>query len=251
MALGPQDHFVAVKKFSLFRGAIMSRRALVALAGLGLIGCVAGFTPARADIVLVDASTIQGANVLFNTGVQTGTTVTGFTQAGTLVDFTGTTLGGGTTIMADGGQARIEGALDTSTSNPNDTLLLTSVSFNLASGGTFNNLEFNVFGGTATSVNFSVLDNQGDTTNLTGFLDNGSGMFGVVGIHNQTIASITISSINGDLGFLDLRQIRLDETTVSGAVPEASTWAMLILGFAGIGFMGYRRKSFGTALRLA
>jgi hypothetical protein len=25
-------------------------------------------------------------------------------------------------------------------------------------------------------------------------------------------------------------------------VPERSTWAMLILGFAGIGFMAYRRK---------
>ena len=27
------------------------------------------------------------------------------------------------------------------------------------------------------------------------------------------------------------------------AVPEASTWAMIILGFAGVGFMAYRRKS--------
>ena len=26
-------------------------------------------------------------------------------------------------------------------------------------------------------------------------------------------------------------------------VPEPSTWAMMILGFAGIGFMAYRRKS--------
>ena len=30
---------------------------------------------------------------------------------------------------------------------------------------------------------------------------------------------------------------------VAGSVPEPSTWAMLILGFAGIGFMAYRRKS--------
>ena len=34
-----------------------------------------------------------------------------------------------------------------------------------------------------------------------------------------------------------------------GAVPEPSTWAMMILGFAGVGFMAYRRKSQG-ALRL-
>jgi hypothetical protein len=39
------------------------------------------------------------------------------------------------------------------------------------------------------------------------------------------------------------------ETRVS-AVPEPSTWAMMILGFFGVGFMAYRRKSQGS-LRLA
>jgi hypothetical protein len=34
------------------------------------------------------------------------------------------------------------------------------------------------------------------------------------------------------------------------AVPEASTWAMMILGFFGVGFMAYRRKG-QAALRLA
>ena len=32
-------------------------------------------------------------------------------------------------------------------------------------------------------------------------------------------------------------------TEAVAAVPEASTWAMMILGFAGVGFMAYRRKS--------
>jgi len=36
------------------------------------------------------------------------------------------------------------------------------------------------------------------------------------------------------------------------AIPEASTWAMMLLGFAGIGFVAYRRKSHShRALRLA
>jgi len=35
----------------------------------------------------------------------------------------------------------------------------------------------------------------------------------------------------------------LNSATVTGAVPEPSTWAMMILGFAGIGFMAYRRSS--------
>jgi|SRR5665213_1041643 len=30
---------------------------------------------------------------------------------------------------------------------------------------------------------------------------------------------------------------------IGSAVPEPSTWAMMLLGFAGLGFMGYRRKS--------
>ena len=33
------------------------------------------------------------------------------------------------------------------------------------------------------------------------------------------------------------------EFGVLTAVPEPATWALLLLGFAGIGFMGYRRKS--------
>ena len=32
-------------------------------------------------------------------------------------------------------------------------------------------------------------------------------------------------------------------TPITTAVPEPSTWAMMILGFVGIGFMSYRRKS--------
>ena len=36
--------------------------------------------------------------------------------------------------------------------------------------------------------------------------------------------------------------VQVDLTTTS-AVPETSTWAMMILGFAGVGFMAYRRKS--------
>lgn len=35
------------------------------------------------------------------------------------------------------------------------------------------------------------------------------------------------------------------------AVPEPSTWAMIILGFAGVGFMAYRRKQNHQALRIA
>jgi hypothetical protein len=40
-------------------------------------------------------------------------------------------------------------------------------------------------------------------------------------------------------------------TLAVSAVPEPSTWAMMILGFCGIGFMAYRRKQSGPSFRLA
>ena len=68
--------------------------------------------PAWATIVQVDASSIQGQNVLFNNAPQQGATIVGQTsQSNTLVDFTGTTVGGGTIIRSSGGQAAVEGAL--------------------------------------------------------------------------------------------------------------------------------------------
>jgi hypothetical protein len=40
-------------------------------------------------------------------------------------------------------------------------------------------------------------------------------------------------------------------TTQVGAVPEPATWAMMLLGFVGVGFMAYRRRSHTSAVRLA
>ena len=42
----------------------------------------------------------------------------------------------------------------------------------------------------------------------------------------------------------------VEQVNVS-AVPEPSTWAMMILGFAGVGFMAYRRRNNQGAFRLA
>ena len=42
------------------------------------------------------------------------------------------------------------------------------------------------------------------------------------------------------------KDVLLDGVTIA-AVPEPSTWAMMILGFCGLGFMAYRRKSEGSS----
>jgi len=44
-------------------------------------------------------------------------------------------------------------------------------------------------------------------------------------------------SAGGEFTFVNVTE------TIPGAVPEPSTWTLMLLGFAGIGFMAYRRKS--------
>jgi hypothetical protein len=63
-------------------------------------------------------------------------------------------------------------------------------------------------------------------------------------------ATLTLLSPNEFTAYINgadpayLSTLLIDVTTGSvGAVPEPSTWAMMMLGFAGIGFMAYRRKS--------
>jgi hypothetical protein len=41
------------------------------------------------------------------------------------------------------------------------------------------------------------------------------------------------------------------EEPIASAIPEPSTWAMMMLGFAGVGFMAYRRRNKGATLRVA
>jgi hypothetical protein len=36
--------------------------------------------------------------------------------------------------------------------------------------------------------------------------------------------------------------------TINAAVPEPSTWAMMMLGFAGLGYMAYRRRQIGETV---
>jgi hypothetical protein len=54
----------------------------------------------------------------------------------------------------------------------------------------------------------------------------------------------TQTSYSSDNYFYTLNQTgTVSATPITAAVPEPSTWAMLLLGFTGIGFLAYRRKS--------
>jgi hypothetical protein len=88
-------------------------------------------------------------------------------------------------------------------------------------------------------------DGKDTTTTLTfattpGSLDQlGIGFTGFAadGLSSATISGVSLSN----------------DGTVTSAVPEPSTWAMMFIGFAGLGFLSYRRsrRTDGTTFRFA
>ena len=72
-------------------------------------------------------------------------------------------------------------------------------------------------------------------------------------IANATIADVTAVNNLGNIFVADVLGSNGNtgpvDASVASAIPEPSTWAMMILGFFGVGFMAYRRKGQAT-LRL-
>jgi hypothetical protein len=60
---------------------------------------------------------------------------------------------------------------------------------------------------------------------------------------NLTTGFAPIDVTGGIWTFDQPVQVGTWEIRVAEAVPEPSTWAMMLLGFAGVGFTAYRRKS--------
>jgi hypothetical protein len=157
----------------------------------------------------------------------------------------------------------------------------TSVTFNVDIANvqtiyTLINSAFGEFGGVAGTITFNGSGGS-DAFNLTegtnirdhyccgGYNDVATGLFGTASFANDTdrldaqsfdisnlgtLTSIVFSeSNNGSFGEPFLTAITAD--TEVAAVPEPSTWAMMILGFCGVGFMAYRKKQSGSSFRLA
>jgi hypothetical protein len=105
------------------------------------------------------------------------------------------------------------------------------------------------FGGV---LSLTLTDAGGQTSSLTVPASQGSGgsapqngsvlYFGFYDL-SDTYTSIAFNNSNtSDVFGFDNFTVGL-EAQVNPSVPEPSTWAMIILGFAGVGFMAYRRSS--------
>jgi hypothetical protein len=109
---------------------------------------------------------------------------------------------------------------------------------------------FNINDLTATLANITVVTNQQTETFSNQVIStSGNNFFTLQSGSGEIIESVSIAAANGL--FSDVRQERLGGiTTITAAVPEPTTWAMMILGFAGVGFMAYRRRSNDVAFRI-
>ncbi len=115
---------------------------------------------------------------------------------------------------------------------------------------TFSIYETQDFSTAYTGIRTYANDVEFALSGTPGFWLSSSGPTAVYGLLTGTfIAASTSTTIGiGSIEFgSQVFMIGLDDASVTGpavgAVPEPSTWAMMILGFAGVGFITYRRRN--------
>lgn len=98
----------------------------------------------------------------------------------------------------------------------------------------------------STSLTFFDANNASLGTFFVPIQDSGLSFLGV-DFGSAVVSHVRITSGTVPLGSLQAGDIVVMDDFVFGepiaAVPELSSWAMMILGFAGVGFLAYRRKS--------
>jgi hypothetical protein len=206
------------------------KRVLTAMLATAAFGLPLAASPAQAAIVVC----AQGASCVSDT---TNVKLDAFTNAGTV---TGSVGVDGPLVTFHSTQGNLSTNPGAATVFTADDSLLTNLSFEILTG--FTAAEFNLENGDPASFMVNLTDSAGDMFSQTLTKLNGSNIFNIVAPAGTVYTNATFSSTGG--GFADLKQLRV--TLASGAVPEPATWAMMLLGFGGIG-MALRRRRRGSA----
>src|SRR5215467_2126642 len=208
------------------RGVAMKLATLLTATGLAMTAL-----PAMADVTIIDKLSGTGDNVVFDSAVP-GSLVVGsfngqhqglvdFTCLGGCTNYTGAQNGNDIKITADGLTNLSVQVFDTSGLNVLATQ--TDVFSITGTGNVFVGVTANESGGGTKLFTF-------DLTTLFGPLGNGQNGFTLTGINGETIDHFTLLDQGGTI--TDFEHYRID--VAAGAVPEPSTWAMMLLGFIGL-----------------
>jgi opacity protein-like surface antigen len=201
--------------------------------------------PAKADVIIDNHLSGTGDNVVFDSfNAVTNVAVGSFNGQHTgLVDFSCIGGCGGFTGAANGNDIKI--------ANTNDLKIQV---FNSA-GTIVLPTQTDVFSlkGTGDAVAFVIADEVGGGQKLFTF------DLGTLSLSAQS--GFTLSAINGEVidsfrvattgNLTDFEHYRIDIAAPLAAVPETATWAMMILGFFGIGGLSLLRRREGHGFRLA
>lgn len=146
------------------------------------------------------------------------------------------------------------GLLDTNTGAAtifrSDGNALTQLTFTLLTGS-FTAAEFDLLSGTDSTIDITLTAVGGGTSTFSVINPTGSNIFNIIAGAGESYTTASFSTTGG--GFSTFKQLRLvlgQPTTPP--VPEPATWAMMLLGFGGIGMaMRRSRKSNGRLLQIA
>lgn len=181
------------------------------------------------DVQIGQTSASNEQKIYFDADVATSITGHVGSQTGTpLVSFTSPTV-----VDAKNGFASIDAVSKS---------LYHDLTITIAKGFTFTDVVFDI----SSPDPFTIAASNGGTASLSD-LKNGNDEFTAFAINGTNLTWITLHS---DIGFSQIKQFELSGVTAVTAVPEPTTWAMMILGFAGVGFLAYRRRSDGATLRI-
>ena len=215
-----------------------SLRSVVTIVSAASVLAFAGLSPARANFI-VDINP-GGTALNLDKATDVGT------FAGSVFTPSDVSITTNVNVDTSNGVATIK---PTSSSELLTTITFTPTDPNLFDGFSTRG-QFLVAPGTLT---FTVQDNQGDAAQTFNFnVSKANADIGPFGIIAQAGSGETIKSISifDSGGFKEGKQFTFDVVGITPGVPEPSTWAMMILGFFGVGFTAYRRRRSGPALRL-
>jgi len=191
-----------------------------------IVASIALATPSHASLFMIDPAPTVGGVALNLDNAKNVSSFSGLVNTD-VVNIT--TIG------------HVDAASGNATIKPIKDSLLTTLTFTPVDGNLFNAFSFRGQLLVAGTIDVTVQDNQGHASELFEFVIGKANQdFDRIGIiaavAGETIKSITISD---DRGFKESKQF---EFAVASGVPELSTWAMMIIGFGGVGLQMRRRQ---------
>ena len=205
----------------------------VGLAAVSLVSATNFLSPARATFVIGIPASEDALNLNNSSDVSSF-----FGAVLTSNDVGVTTIGDVNTASGD------------ATIKPTDDTILSTLTFTPVNANEFDAFSFRGQLLSAGSVTLTVQDNQGglpQTFSFSGLPANTD--FSRLGIEAVAGSGETIQSVQlfDSLGFKEAKQFDFGvapgfPTHQPPGVPEPSTWAMMLLGFASLGYAAYRRK---------